>query len=67
MNAISHIGREIKNRRRLLRLTQDDLAEICGISIRSLKAIELGKGNPSFSQLSKVLGAIGLKITVGKK
>ncbi len=50
-----------------MRLTQDELAEISGISLRSLKAIELGKGNPSIAQLNKLLDAIGLKVTLGKK
>jgi len=67
MNDTKEIGNVIKSRRKLLKLTQDELAEISDISLRSLKAIELGKGNPSIAQLSKVLDAIGLKITIGKK
>ena len=67
MGDIHEIGEVIKSRRKFLRLTQDELAEISGISLRSLKAIELGKGNPSIAQLNKLLDAIGLKVTLGNK
>jgi len=67
MNDLKDIGKEIKERRKLLKITQEELAEISGISLRSLKAIELGKGNPTVSQLSKVLDAVGLRIIIGLK
>ena len=67
MTNLNEIGKIIKSRRKLLQLTQDELAEISGISLRSLKSMELGKGNPSIEQLDKVLDAIGLKMSVGKK
>jgi y4mF family transcriptional regulator len=67
MRNLRNIGQEIKDRRKFLQITQEELAEISGISLRSLKAIELGKANPSISQLNKVLDAIGLKIEIGKK
>jgi transcriptional regulator with XRE-family HTH domain len=67
MNEISKIGTEIKKRRKLLKIIQPDLAEIAGISVRSLKEIESGKGNPTLSQLLKLLDAPGLKIIVKSK
>jgi len=67
MDNLADIGKAMKTRRKLLKLTQDELAEISGISVRSLKAIELGKGNPGLLQLNKVLNTIGLKIIVGIK
>ena len=67
MKNLRDIGREIKDRRKLLQITQEELAEISGVSLRSLKAIELGKGNPTVSQLNKVLEAIGLRIIIGLK
>lgn len=67
MDNLTDIGKAIKTRRKLLKLTQDELAEISRISVRSLKAIELGKGNPGISQLNKVLDALGLKISIGIK
>lgn len=67
MDNLTDISIAIKTRRKLLKLTQDELAEISRISVRSLKAIELGKGNPGISQLNKVLDTLGLKITIGIK
>jgi y4mF family transcriptional regulator len=54
------IGQKIKQRRKELQITQKDLSEIVGISLRSLIAIENGKGNPAFTQISKILSAVGL-------
>ena len=67
MNEISKIGTEIKKRRKLLKIIQPDLAEIAGISVRSLKEIESGKGNPTLFQLLKLLDALGLKIIIKSK
>ncbi len=64
---MAEIGKEIQKRRGILKITQNDLAEIAGISLRSLKALESGKSNPRFNQLEKVLSALGLSITVNER
>jgi y4mF family transcriptional regulator len=64
MEELKKIGIEIKKRRKLLGIIQADLAEIAGISLRSLKEIETGKGNPTFIQLLKVLDSLGLRIKI---
>jgi len=51
-------------RRSLLKISQMDLSEITGISLRSLKDIETGKGNPTIDQLNKILGPLGLTIII---
>ena len=61
------IGKRLRERRRFLKVTQYDLAEIAGVSLRSLKAIEKGDGNPSFNQLNKILRALGLEITIEER
>ena len=65
MNTKNYIGEQIKKRRKFLKLTQDDLAEISDISVRSLKAVEKGEGNPGLRQLIKLLDTLGLEIKVG--
>ena len=45
------VGGFMKERREFLGLNQLDLAEIAGVSIKTIYAIELGKGNPSFATL----------------
>lgn len=58
------IAQQIRNRRALLGVTQEDLSEICGVSVRTIKAVENGSGNPTFAVLNKLLDAIGLKLSV---
>jgi transcriptional regulator with XRE-family HTH domain len=58
------IGEIIAKRRKELSLTQPDLAEYCGISERSLLAIEKSTGNPTLKQIGKVFGVLGLQLTV---
>ena len=52
----------IKERRGLLRLTQQDLADYSGLSLRIIKSIESGKGNPSIGTLRKIAEVLGLEI-----
>ena len=60
----NEIGQIIKERRVYLNITQKDLAEIVGISLRSLVDIEKGNGNPTIDQLNKILNALGLAIKI---
>jgi transcriptional regulator with XRE-family HTH domain len=52
----------IKDRRALLDLTQQDLADITGVGLRTIKLIESAKGNPSVGTLSKLGQALGLDL-----
>lgn len=61
------MGDKIKKRRKYLKLTQIDLAEITGMSRRSLQMLEKGDGNPTFEQLSKILSTLGLEINIKVK
>lgn len=51
----------IKDRRTLLGLTQQDLADYSGLSPRIIKSIEVGKGNPSVGTLTKIADVLGLE------
>ena len=49
----------IKERREALQVTQERLAELSGVGLRTLKQFESGKGNPTLltsQMLSDVLG-----------
>ena len=52
----------IKNRRKTLDISQQDLAEMAGIGLATLKDIERGKGNPSMATVSKILEVLGMEI-----
>lgn len=61
------IGRIIQQRRVGLSLNQEDLAEMTGITTKTIYLIENGKGNPSLSTLKKLLEVLGLDIHVSVK
>lgn len=56
------IAEIIKERRSILRLTQPDLASMAGVALRTLKAIEVGKGNPSLETLQKIAEVLGMEV-----
>jgi transcriptional regulator with XRE-family HTH domain len=53
---------ELKKRREILNVTQEELAEISGVGLRTLKQFESGKGNPTLQTLNKLAGVLGLKL-----
>lgn len=57
------LGKQIKARRKRLRITQKQLADLAGVSINTLTKMERGEGNPSLETLSKVLDTLGLILT----
>lgn len=52
----------MKLRREVLNLSQQDLSEMAGISLSTVKDIERGKGNPSLSTVDKILEVLGIEI-----
>jgi transcriptional regulator with XRE-family HTH domain len=61
------IGRIIKKRRKLLGLLQPQLAQIAGISARTLQMIENGKGNPALETLLRIADPLGMTIELRLK
>ena len=58
------IGKVIQSRRKLLKVVQGDLAEIAGISPRTLRDIERGTANPSLETLLKIVTVLGMEIKI---
>lgn len=58
------IGHEIKMRRQELRLTQQVLADMSGVSVRMIKSIEGNYANPSIRTVEKLLVPLGLHIEI---
>ena len=58
------IGKIIHERRGYLNLTQKDVAEMAGITFKSVSEIELGLRNPSLNTLKSILDVLGLELTV---
>lgn len=58
------IGKIIKTRRKELSIDQLTLAELAGVGINTLVAIERGSGNPKTDTLLSVLDTLGLQIKI---
>jgi transcriptional regulator with XRE-family HTH domain len=56
------IIKQLKERREALQVTQEMLSDISGVSLRTLKQFESGKGNPTLETLSKLSEALGLEV-----
>lgn len=52
----------MKQRREVLLLTQQDLAEMAQVGLATVKDIERGKGNPALGTVSKILDVLGVEI-----
>jgi len=53
---------QIKSRREELQVTQETLADISGVGLRTLKAFESGKGNPTLHTIGRIAEALGLEL-----
>lgn len=62
-----NIGEVIRQRRQGLRLTQQSLADMSGVSVRMIKSIEGNYANPSIKTVEKLLGSLGLELTIGER
>lgn len=63
----SQIGKDIKARRRLFKITQNDLSEISGVSLRTIKAIEKGGTNATLAVLLRVLEPLGRTLCIKER
>ncbi len=52
----------IKERRVMLQVTQETLAELSGVGLRTLKQFESGKGNPTLLTLQKIADVLGMEV-----
>jgi len=57
----------IKERREMLQVTQEGLAELSGVGLRTIKQFESGKGNPTLQTLQKIADLLGLELTLKLK
>lgn len=61
------IGTQIKERRRLLKVTQRQLADLSGVGINTLTKIERDQANPTLDILQRILDTLGLELSVSLK
>jgi len=58
----SEMIRTIKERRESLQITQDTLAVLSGVSLRTLKQFESGKGNPTLLTIQRIVDVLGMEV-----
>lgn len=61
------IIRALKDRRVVMRVTQETLAELSGVGLRTLKQFESGKGNPTLLTLQKLADVLGMEVCLQVK
>jgi len=54
----------VRERRRRLDLRQEDLADLAGVSLRFVQALEAGKATVQLDRVEAVLEVLGLRLTV---
>lgn len=54
----------IKKRRDMLNVTQEMLADLSGVGLRTIKKFESGKANPTLSTIQKITNTLGLEISI---
>ncbi len=57
-----NIVETLKKRRFRLQVTQETLALLTGVSLRTIKQLEAGKGNPTLETIQKLAHVLGLEL-----
>lgn len=57
------IGTHIRARRKSLKVSQRQLADLSGVSINTITKIERNEGNPTLDVLEKVLDTLGMELS----
>ncbi|WP_205514559.1 helix-turn-helix domain-containing protein [Longitalea arenae] len=64
---IQELGTAIKFRRDFLKIRQEDLAELSGVTVKTIHLIESGNGNPSFETIEKIAVVLGMELVLHVK
>jgi transcriptional regulator with XRE-family HTH domain len=51
----------------MLKITQENLADLSGVGLRTIKQLEGGKGNPTFNTLQEIADVLGLELVLQVK
>ena len=61
------LTKTVKERREMLQVTQETLAELSGVGLRTLKQFESGNGNPTLQTLQKLADVLGMEVCMQVK
>lgn len=65
--SVFELGLAIKTRRKALRISQADLANLAKISINTLYKIERGEANPTVDVIEKIADVLGFELKLEVK
>lgn len=60
--SLTHLASLVAQRRKELKINQDDLSELTQVAIRTIRDIEKGIGNPSVETLQKIMNVLGMEL-----
>jgi transcriptional regulator with XRE-family HTH domain len=63
---IKLIAKSVRQRRLLKNISQEKLADLCGISLASITRLETGRGNISLNGLIAVLSVLDMKDAISE-
>jgi transcriptional regulator with XRE-family HTH domain len=58
----ANLIKRLKDRREQLGVTQEQLAELAAVALRTVKELDSGKGNPTVSTLLKLADVLGMEL-----
>lgn len=61
------IGETVRERRKKLGINQQTLADLAGVAVNTVVAIERGEGNPQLATLLTILDTLGLQADINLK
>ena len=61
------IGKYIRSRRKALKITQPDLAQLAKVATNTLYKIERGQANPTIDIIEKITDVLGLEVKLEVK
>ena len=67
MTHLSTVIQQIKERREILKITQESLADLSGVGLRTIKQLEGGKANPTFNTLQEIADVLGMELVLQVK
>ncbi len=67
INSIFQIGKIIRKKRKFMKLTQKDLADICNVGTRFISELENGKKTLEIDRVFKVIRGVGLNIDISER
>jgi transcriptional regulator with XRE-family HTH domain len=67
MKHLSVVVNQIKQRREMLKITQEVLADLSGVGLRTIKHLEAGNANPTYKTLAEIFDVLGMEMILQVK